>query len=162
MLWIGVDPGKKGAIAVIGEGILHGGAVVPMPVISGDRDEYDIVTIVGELARVSRPCTVTLEKGQPLPPKMGGSSANFWRGYSRGLFEGIIATIGLPLRVVSPREWQKVMHQGTSGEDLKQRSIQAAQRYYPGVSLRRTDRCRTLDHNMAEALLLADYGRRFA
>jgi hypothetical protein len=61
---------------------------------------------------------------------------------------------------VTARQWQKLMHAGLTGDDIKQKSIIAAKRLFPGVSLKRTERCRKDDHGKADAVLIAEYGRR--
>ena len=107
---------------------------------------------------------VTVEKSQPMPPivkgkPMGGSIANFARGCATG-WAWMLTGMDIPYQLVHPRTWQKVMLAGTNGADTKQRSIIAAQRLFPGVSLLRTPRCRKLDSNFSDALLLAAYGMR--
>jgi hypothetical protein len=52
------------------------------------------------------------------------------------------------------------MLEGTQGDDTKQRSIIAAKRLFPEVSLRRTERSRKDDDGISDAILLAEYGRR--
>lgn len=172
-LVIGIDPGKKGAFAVLDlvEGILE---VRPMPVLAGgkkSRDEYDIRAITEYLKGYRRDCClVTVERSQPLsmiPPKarLGvdafkpGSIAQFNRGVQRG-FEWLLTALEIPFQLVPARTWMKIMHTGTPGADTKQRSVIAAQRLFPGVDLRRTPLCRKDDDGIAEAILLAEYGRR--
>jgi hypothetical protein len=157
-LYVGIDPGKKGAIAAIDEQ----GAVVglaPMPLIAGGRGEFDLVGIREALVGNGSPRFVTVERLQPLPASMGGSAANFARGLSRG-FEWMLVALGVPHQLVAPQTWQKSMHAGTSGKDTKQRSIVAAQRLFPRIRLQRSGRSRRNDDGLAEALLLAEYGRR--
>jgi len=161
---VGVDPGKWGAIAVIAPTV-DAPLLYPMPVIrsTNGRDEYneaEIARLLGGALAGQKGVTVFLEKGQPLPPKMGGTVANFQRGYARGLFVGILTALRIPYELVAPRVWQREMHGGTSGDDLKQRSIIAAQRLFPGVSLLRTVLSRKPDDGLAEALLIAEWGRR--
>lgn len=165
MIICGIDPGKGGAIAIIDPEGDPSVAVYPMPVVRSakGRDEYDEAHIARSLAvfgQTGRRPFVFLEKGQPLPPKMGGTAANFQRGYARGLFVGIFHALTISHELVAPRIWQATMHAGTSGDDLKQRSIVAAQRLFPGVSLLRTERSKKPHDGMAEALLIAEWGRR--
>jgi len=173
-LVIGIDPGKKGAIAVLGlvEGVLE---VRPMPVVAGgkkSRDEYDIRSIADYLKGYRKDCClVMVERSQPLsmirntkgPPDADtfkpGSIAQFNRGVQRG-FEWLLTALEMPFQLVTPRSWMKVMHAGAPGADTKQRSVIAAQRLFPSADLRRTPRCRKADDGIAEALLLAELGRR--
>jgi len=163
LISIGIDPGKHGAIATIRG---DGASAVPIPIIKASkgngRDEYDLVAIREILCSwLGCGIFVTVEKAQPLPPKMkGGGIANYHRGVSRGLWEAMLVALRLPYQLVAPRTWQKLMHAGTSGADTKQRSIIAAQRLFPGADLRRTERSKKPDDGIAEALLLAEYGRR--
>ena len=158
MHYIGVDPGKAGAIAMLDER----GAVVsvePMPIISGGRGELDLMSIRDLLLGDGTPRFVTVERLQPLPAKMGGSAANFARGLARG-FEWMLVGLGISHQLIAPQVWQKAMHAGTSGKDTKQRSVVAAQRLFPDARLQRSARSRKVDDGLAEALLLAEYGRR--
>ncbi len=159
---IGVDPGKAGAIAVLDAGV----RVYPMPLVrsSKGRNEYDLHAL-GAIFRTPmferQPAVaVYVELGQALPRKMGGAAANFHRGYGRGLFEGILTALLIPYTLVTPQQWQRVQLRGTSGRDTKQRSIIAAQRLFPWVSLLPSSRCRKPSDGMADALLIAAYGRR--
>jgi len=164
MIHIGIDPGKSGAIASIDEDTMEID-IQPMPVIKAtkSRTEYDLLEIrnILELARSHGYLFVTAEKLQPLPPKLGGGIiTNFQRGYGLALLEGMLTGMGIPYQLVLPRAWQKVMLAGTSGKDTKQKSIIAAQRLFPGQSLKRTEKCRKPDSGYSDALLLAAFGMR--
>jgi len=162
MLFVGIDPGKLGALAFLAAS--REPRLVPMPLIKHlrgqGRDEFDLAGLRDLLKDSEPPSLVTIERGQPLPPKLGGAMANFQRGYSRGVIEGLCCALRIPYQLVAPQAWQRVMHQGTPAGSMKQRSILAAQRLFPDVVLRRSPRCWTLDDGMAEALLLAEFGRR--
>jgi len=160
-LYYGVDPGHDGAIAIVDQN----GKVVdlrPMPLITGkDRDEFDLPAICDALIGLHPDKTrfVTVERSQPLPKGMGGGIANFARGVARG-FAWMLTALRIPYQLVSPQTWQREMHTGTMGEDTKQKSIVAAQRLFPGVSLIRTARSKKAHDGFADALLLAEFGRR--
>ena len=169
MIFVGIDPGLKGAIAFLGDGAVP--ALVSMPVIKRLRGEgRDQIDMVGlrDLLQSWLPlgfgCFVTVERGQALPPGMGGGVTNFARGYHRGILEGLLVALRIPYQLVPPQTWQREMLQGAPAGDTGQRSIMAAQRLFPGVSLLRTPACRKADDGLsdglAEALLLAEYGRR--
>jgi hypothetical protein len=163
MISIGIDPGKRGAMALINRDSV---SVQPIPIIPGSkisRDEYNLVFIrewlLNETAEQTGNVFVTVERSQPLPPKIRGSIAQFQRGVACG-WEWMLVGMSIPYQLVRPIEWQKVMFAGTPGADTKQRSIIAAQRLYPDVSLLRTERSKKPDHNLADALLIAEFGRR--
>ena len=181
---IGVDPGLKGGIA-----ILEGNKTAPllltaMPLIkpavkSGKkkgRDQYDVEGIVTILrrARATGLCTGVVEQLGPLPimiakkkgakgpPPLvaaGGTIANYNRGGSFWAFVFLFAALGVPLEPVLPRVWQKEMLKGTPAGDTKQKSIIAAQRLFPGVSLLPTVKSLKKSDGLSDALLLAAYGR---
>lgn len=170
---IGVDPGLQGGLALLrGDDVP---VVIPMPIVRGGkgaRDQYDVDSLRARLAVWSsgpRP-RVVIERLQPLPGKFkrkggkevkaGGTIANYNRGLAQGLLVGICSTLGISYELVSPRTWQREMLAGTSGADTKQRSILAAGRLFPGVSLRPTERSRKASDGMADALLIAAYGQR--
>jgi len=174
MLTLGVDPGKLGAIAAVGG---DGGPWVrPIPLIrgrKGSRAEYDLDGVVALLRRAGfaryRERTVQrwgelcafLELTAPLPPKVKqGTNANYHRGFGRGFLEGVLRSLRIPYTLVPPRKWQAEMLEGTTGDDTKQRAIVAAGRLFPGVSLMPTERSRKPSDGMADALLIAEYGRR--
>jgi hypothetical protein len=161
VIFVGIDPGKSGAIAVI-----DGGAVLifPVPLITAQpgrgKDEYDVAEIARLFGAFSPESFVVVEKPQPIPPTIkAGSHAQFQRGVQFG-FAWMLEALRIPYQLVAPRTWQRVMHEGTPGDDTKQRSILAAQRLFPGVDLRRSSRARKADDGMAESLLLAEYARR--
>jgi hypothetical protein len=158
-----VDPGLKGAIAVLDQdGVAL--SVQAVPLVSGGRkarDTFDLPAISDLFVdcRKRGPVFVAVERSQPLPPKLGGGIANFSRGVACG-FQWMLTALEIPFQLVAPRVWQKAMHAGTPGSDTKQRSILAAQRLFPGVDLRRNAKGRRPDDGLAEALLIAEYGRR--
>lgn len=160
MIYAGVDPGKWGAIAVLdGEGRAE--RVVPMPLVMGaGRDYYDLAAIRDLMLELrERRVFVTVEKQQPLPAAKGGLLANYGRGEAQG-WNWLLEALAIPYHLVAPVSWQRAMHAGTPGDDTKQRSILAAQRLFPGVSLRRSPRCQKPSDGFAESLLIAAYGRR--
>ena len=162
MIYVGIDPGKTGAISVIWE--CSKPTVFPMPILPGkkgkSRNEYDILGIRNHIDSWDMPMFIMVEKSQPMPATMpGGSLANYNRGVSMG-WTWLLTGMGISHELVAPRTWQKVMLAGTPGSDTKQKSIIAAQRLFPGVRLTRTERSRKLDDGISDALLIAEYGRR--
>ena len=164
MIFIGIDPGLKGALASIRTGYEAYGAY-PTPLVPSrakGKSQYDLPALrewffeQGPLDELF----VTVEQSGPIPPNVkAGSLAQYNRGISEGWL-WMLTALRIAHQGVRPRTWQKVMHAGTKGADTKQKSIVAAQRLFPNASLKRTERSRKDDDGMAEALLLAEYGRR--
>jgi crossover junction endodeoxyribonuclease RuvC len=85
--------------------------------------------------------------------KRQGITSMFRFGEGFGLWIGIIAALGLPCTQVAPQTWKKALMAGMPDKDA---SRQRAQELYPQCV---KDLSRKKDHNRAEALLLAHYGK---
>lgn len=140
---VGIDPGGKGAIALL-SGIDH---VIIHDFPKSFSKVYDILD---EWDREFLIKLVMLEKVGPL--LMGGKKAAFGFGKIAGFYEGIIIGMQLPLKLVLPKEWQKVVSDKT-GETSKERSFNTAQELFPFVDLGKRK-----SNDRADALLMAYYG----
>lgn len=164
--FVGVDPGKDGAIVAFDEN----GAIenmTLMPVIHQAKNGKALYD-VAELARVvehygdREPAPVWfIEKQQPLPSKMGGSNANYSRGYGLALFEGILAAGMQPYHLISPGTWQTTMLRDVQGVDTKARAYIVAQRLFPRVDWRRSELARKPHDGLVDAALIGTYGFRW-
>jgi hypothetical protein len=163
---VGIDPGKSGAFAALQTApydILPA-HVSRLPLVHSPkgRDAYDLGGIHALLALGGH---VFIERQQPITPYVrggaaGGYATNFSLGYIQGVLEALCSALRLPYELVTPRRWQSDMLDGIQGSDTKQRAVLAAQRLFPHVSLLRTERSRKLDSGFADALLIAEWGRR--
>lgn len=164
-VWVGVDPGRSGAMALIEERIAHPASeqrerVEAWPTPMLDPKHYDLQGIANWFSDW-KPliALVTVEILHPMPAKFRGGAANFGRGESRGWF-WMLTALGIPVLPVAPQTWQRVMHQGARGEGTKARSIDTALRLFPGVSLLESDRAKKYSDGLADAVCLAEFGRR--
>lgn len=145
MIYIGIDPGLSGALAMISEGR-------EAKVVSWDPEAYrDALASVSAANEYAVAC---LEKVSAMPGQGVTGMFNFGKNY--GHIIGLLEANGISYELVRPQKWKKEF--GITGD--KNRSIAVCKRLFPGVSLRRTDRCRKDDDGMAEALLMAEYARR--
>lgn len=166
MRYMGIDPGKDGGIVVISE--LSSIIMTAKPPLlvgrKGTRSEYDIGMMAKLLGTALEESLgglhIVLEKTQALPRKMGGSAANYQRGFSLGLWLGLINALKLPHTVVAPQTWQRMMFCDVRQTDTKQASGIVAARLWPGHDWRRTEKCKRTDDGLTDAALLAEYGRR--
>jgi crossover junction endodeoxyribonuclease RuvC len=87
-------------------------------------------------------------------PKQGVASS-FCFGQGLGMWQGIIAALGLPLEMPSPQRWKKEML-ADQGKD-KDASRFKAIALFPALAAQMS---RVKDDGRAEAILMAEYGRR--
>lgn len=162
MIHVGIDPGKSGfLVAIDGDGNVVAEAATPTIRVGRSRREYDVPAMRDALRGLGPDAAfVTIEKQQAMPGQ--GGTSMFSVGLGMGLWVGLVVGLGFPYQVVHPRTWRKAMCRDVPGEDPKGRSILAAQRLFPDVDLRKSERARKPDHNKADALLLASYGRKSA
>lgn len=167
--FLGIDVGLDGYLAILGpKGYVR---LEPAPVVDtgkGGRRRYDlqaIVTLLCELGPVRERCFCMVEKQQPIPRQ--GSVPNFAVGFGLGIWLTALTAAKVPYDQVLSSVWKRRMgligQGGTKAErrkDSKRRSIEKAQSMFPAVNLLPTARSRVPSSDMAEALLLAEYGRR--
>ncbi len=156
-LIIGIDPGKSGGLAVL-DG-MKVSTLVNTPTSKEGIRGYDIEQMVALLSNYEpHKVTVFMEKvgGAPIGGNRKGAQGMFSFGLGVGVWMGIIETLGFNLVLVTPQAWKKVMFRKT-GYD-KKASVIMAKELFPNADLK-PGRKRVDDHNLAEALLIAFYGR---
>lgn len=157
---VGIDPGVSGAIAVITKArhVLYLERMPWHPVGQGKhpRKEVSAAELFGVLKRWEEHEPILILEWPQVLPKWGAQT-----GHSLGFAKATVKTLGVVLgyRILtpSPQIWKKAMAVPTSstmaGRKAAARSIVSD--LYPGVVLP-SDR----NENLAEALLLAEYGLR--
>ena len=143
--WIGVDPGKSGACAVIHDG---GQLVADWPgdpagaaeVLRGWLERFEI-----RLAALEK---VGARPGQ-------GVSSMFAFGRNLGAWEGVFAGLRIPYVMPTPQQWQRGLVMPSDGADPKDRALTVARRLFPDADLRLKKH-----DGRADALLLAWWARR--
>lgn len=147
-IYIGLDPGKKGAMAIMGYSNTTGERYM-MKIIPFDPQEY-IKTL-----KQFNGATVCIEQVHSLPREGVKSVWSFGQTY--GWLLGVMDAVGLSYQTVPPNLWKKDF---SLLRAEKKQSIEVCKRLFPGVELKRTDRCRNDDDNMADAALICEYARR--
>lgn len=87
-------------------------------------------------------------------PKQGVAST-FKLGKGAGYVEGVLAARRIPYQLVVPRKWKG--EYGLNSD--KKKSVEVCKKLFPEVNLV-PDGCKKAHDGMAEALLMAEYGRR--
>jgi hypothetical protein len=150
---IGIDPGKKGGLAVIG-GDQICTFQMPMLVAGGDVDVGKLSWII----KSYRPAVVYCEAAQHVrigAGLMAKPTAVLFQ--IQGMIEGICATASMPLVIVAPRTWQAAIigPAGRKSAEIKEAAMQSARRLFPAYTADMKSGDGRLD-----ALLVAEYGRR--
>ena len=157
MFIVGIDPGFKGAIGFVSvEGLRH--RAIPMPVVKESNknvlDEYAIKQIFD--ARKKKIKHVFVEKAQAMPGQGVTSMFNYAAGY--GFLRGLLVGLDLPYTLVRPTSWKReICRDMPKGKDV---SIIVVKRLWPGICLKPTRRSKKDSDGMADALCIAEYGRR--
>jgi len=150
---IGIDPGLSGAIAYLYEdGAAH---IEDIPTVGGDIDGPNLSSLFYVLMRsLHGPAHVFLEKQQAIPGMGISSAATFKAGVIYGQIKQAAIDQGLPLTEIRAAEWKKYFRlKGGDKESARKRALEL----YPTLA---GDLARKKDHNRAEALLIATYGKR--
>jgi len=90
---------------------------------------------------------VYLERVHTMPGQGVASSGKFMMHY--GFLRGVLVALGIPFEEVSPLKWQRALGCLSGGD--KNVTKQKAQQLFPHL---------TITHATADALLIAEYGRR--
>ena len=156
MIFIGIDPGFSGAVAVLWEDgrIQLYDAPTHKVVTSKKHTEMSPAGMVEILKAFSfRETHAVLEKVGTMPGQGIASSGRFM--YGAGMWEGIVSALGIPYTMVRPNVWKKEMMAGLGSEKdaARLRACQLFPQAAHGLS-------HVKDDGRAEALLLAEYGRR--
>lgn len=186
MIYIGIDPGLNGALATIDDNYQETWmddrpsrdplspmedalfkaypttkvSVFDTPTMEVEssgkvRNKYNLAAMAAMLRpyQGNPEVLVVLENVHSMPSQ--GVSSSFSFGEGLGMWEGIIAAYGLPLEKPSPQRWKKEMmaDQGKDKDAARFRAIQLFPQMAEQLS-------RKKDDGRAEALLMAEYGRR--
>lgn len=152
MLYIGIDPGKSGACAMLGVG--DGGQQVSVFAWDSERFVAEMRAVGKQVRDHGMKALACVEKVGARPKQ--GVVSTFSFGKSAGFIEGVLVSCGVPYQLVVPRRWKHTF--GLNND--KSESIETCKRLFPGICLKRNDRCRVESDGMAEALLIAEFARR--
>lgn len=151
-IYIGIDPGLSGGMATIKDGWLP--TVVPMPVAGGEIDARAVVEDMALLADCGR-VIVVVEAVHSMPKQGVASTFKFGKGYGKIL--GALEAMQIQTELVTPQAWKAVVLAGTPKD--KDAAVAWCRRAYPAVNLI-LPKCRTPHDGMADALCIAEWGRR--
>ena len=127
MIYIGIDPGLSGAIAVFDMEKGHL-SIIDMPVVEVVRNgkkkrELSPAMLANVLSLIEKPSTAVVERVGAMRGQ--GLSSTFSFGRSLGCIEGALAALQIPVTLVSPQAWQKAcsVRGGKDGSRLRAAEI---------------------------------------
>lgn len=147
-IYCGIDPGKKGAMAIMGYSNTTGETYM-VKLISYDPQEY-----IKALKQFPT-ATCCVEQVHSLPHEGVRSVFSFGQNY--GWILGVLEALQVSYQTVPPNKWKNEF--GLLRTD-KTQSVEVCKRLFPNANLKRTERCKKDDDGLAEALLICEYCRR--
>lgn len=164
MIIVGIDPGLSGAVAVINTGMgtveIHDTPTEQIVKAKGKKTDY----LPANMAALFRVYSHTIdhafvEKVSAMPGQGVTSMFGFGKGF--GIWQGVLAGLGIPYTLVIPQRWKKEIMEGLGD---KEAAIGRALQLYPQVSellsVKRGIVTKQQAIGRADALLIAEYGRR--
>lgn len=146
MVYVGIDPGLAGGIGVIR---------TDSDITAMKYTTQNLISLLKQFADETQ-VQFFVEHVHAMPKQGVTSTFNFGMGFGQIL--GILEAFDRKYTLVKPSVWKRVM--GVTAD--KQTSIRKCGQLFPEVSLLPTSRCRVPSDGLAEALLIAEYGRRTA
>ena len=160
MIFLGIDPGATGAVALIRtDGSVTFWDTPVVHIKSGKKTKTEMNAFAAsELLEEIRDGNndtvfVTIEKVSSMPGQ--GVASMFSFGKNFGTWLGILAALKFPLQQVAPVSWKKKIMSDMGKE--KDASRVKAMQLFPNTQ---RDLNLVKHHGRADALLIAEYGRR--
>ena len=155
MLIIGIDPGIKGAICILKDGVVINVFDMPvMPVGKKNKSQVNGSQIYNEILKVTenkdkQDVKVVIEQVSAMPGQGVTSMFNF--GQSYGVLKGIFSAMQIPMDFVSPVKWKKYFNLiNTQKDSSRTKAIE----FFPYISAKLS---RKKDANKADAILIASF-----
>lgn len=168
-VYMGIDPGSKGFITVNTGNELNFVSIA-------DNDLYQLSRIFANIKKEHPNVVCVMEEIHAI---FGSSAkATFSFGEINGLLKGLLIANEIPYHLVQPKKWQSEMWDNKDiiatyktvtirGKQVnkkeintKQTSLNTAKRIFPNVDFRKTERCKNVDDNKVDSLLICEYARR--
>lgn len=152
---VGIDPGAGGALALLTETNLF---VYDMPTMQMKRGKREVrhtdanalADLLSRRLQGFSDAHAVLEKVSAM--RGWGATSIFAFGRASGVIEGVLAGLGIPVSLVSPQTWQKVMAVNKGKDGARARAMQLYPKQAELFS-------RKKDDGRADAALIATYAR---
>ena len=156
-LYLGLDPGATGGIAVLDDaGNVR--LAEPMPVAGEGVDGGQLARLVMSMRDLDSQADYALAAVEHVNAMPGqGVCSMFSFGCSWGLARGVLAALGVPVLLVRPQAWKKLVLAGRPHDKVGAVAYCASR--WPATSLV-MPRCRKPHDGIADALCLAEWARQ--
>lgn len=163
---LGIDPGITGGLGWVSwDGKQRGVSDAPRAAVATTANrKYDQVVMVQMVKKAiadNKGRRLRAAAAMELVHTMPGDGVvgSFSFGFGFAMWQGILATLEVPVRFVDPRRWQKEMGMEPTNDrrQRKTNSRLAAMKFFPEL---RELFCRVKDDGRAEALIMAEWLRR--
>jgi len=158
-LILGVDPGLKGAACVLecADGNPSVLLLADLPVVRFSdgrvKNRLDGASLAQMLAPFAGDVRMAVVERVGARPGEAASGA-FSFGYTSGVIAGALGALEIPITLVQPAVWKRAMGLASADKDAaRARAIEL----FPVLA---SDLARKKDHDRAEAVLMAEHGRR--
>lgn len=154
MYHIGIDPGLEGCISgVKSSGELCLVEKIPVTFIKrANKENYNIPALVELFNKIEsqlKDFTITIERQISAPEQGVTSVCTLCDGY--GVLKGLAYSTKKEVNLVRPAIWKRDLLAGMAAE--KQSSVRIVERLHKDYPME-------LDHNVADSILIAEWGRR--
>jgi crossover junction endodeoxyribonuclease RuvC len=153
---IGIDPGKAGGLSFCEDGEIK--EVIPMPTYEMETSTKNKTMVdfveVGKFIKKHKPEKIYIEQVGAMPGQ--GVTSMFSFGFSTGGLHGVCGALEIPIKLVTPRKWQKSL----MGDDthVKLDTIEFCTKNFPNTSLLATKRSKKSHDGMADSVAISFYG----
>ena len=144
---LGIDPGLDGGISIINGNSIELLETIPTEPKTGFIKRQVDAQKLSNILRVYPISVCYLERVASRPGQGVGSVFSF--GDTYGAIRGVLGALNIPTYTIAPQTWKKQLKISSKDDSLK-----AIKELYPLLKMRKKD------HNIAEALLLALYGKK--
>lgn len=151
MKYVGIDPGKTGAWAVI-EANATGHWVDSYGLVPIINNGYD-VRGMGEVAKEIGNASFWIEETQAFSAGRTSPKATSSLARCCGIWEGILGILEQPYHLVRPIEWQRAQMRTWDKGKTKERAVAVVRQRFPDVDLRLKK-----SWGIADAVLIALHG----
>lgn len=173
MNFVGIDPGLHGSIATISQ--IGAITAIPIPTVAIMKNEkkrtaYDHIELKNIFRKMGESdCYAILEEQQPRPvyykdkygkEKRQGATSLYTTGCGFCMLKQVLVDFNIPHEIIPAKEWQKEFVISGKKGNTKTQSIQICKRLFPDLSLLPTPRSRKENDGLADAALIAEFGRR--